>query len=68
MDALLTIQQLAKLLSVSTRMVESMILRGEAPAFIRMGRLRRWDPQVVKAWLEQKKRGNAEASTPNSSD
>lgn len=68
MDVLLTIQQLAKQLSVSTRMLENMILRGEAPPFIRLGRLRRWDPQVVKAWLEQKKRGNAEASTPNSSD
>lgn len=68
MDALLTIQQLAKQLSVSTRMLENMILRGEAPEFIRLGRLRRWDPQVVKAWLEQKKRGNAKTTTPELSD
>lgn len=53
METLLTIEEVARLLRISPRKFEDMIKAGRAPAFIRMGRLRRWEPEIVKAWLKE---------------
>lgn len=52
-ETLLTICEVANLLRISPRKLEDMIKAGSAPAYIRMGRLRRWEPEVVKAWLKE---------------
>lgn len=62
METLLTIEEVAQLLRISPRKFEDMIKTGLAPAFVRMGRLRRWEPEVVKAWLKENRtaRGHKE--------
>lgn len=62
METLLTVGDVAKLLRLSPRKFEDMIKTGLAPAFVRMGRLRRWEPEVVKAWLKENRSKN---STPD---
>ena len=56
---LLTVQELAQVLKVSTRTVESMIRLNRAPPFIRIGRARRWRSEDIEAWL------SAEANLPH---
>ena len=51
MPALLTIQELAQALKVSTRTVETLIRTNRAPCFIRIGRARRWRAEDIDAWL-----------------
>jgi excisionase family DNA binding protein len=51
--ALLTIHELAQVLKVSVRTVESLIRANRAPPFIRVGRARRWRTGDVDAWLAQ---------------
>lgn len=51
METLLTAEDVARLLRVSLRKFEDMIKAGRAPAFVRMGRLRRWEPEVVRVWI-----------------
>lgn len=53
METLLTVEEVARLLRISPRKFEDMIKAGHAPAFVRMGRLRRWEPEVVKTWLKE---------------
>ena len=53
METLLTAEEVARLLRVSPRKFEDMVKAGHAPSFVRMGRLRRWEPEVVKAWLKE---------------
>lgn len=52
MEMLLTTEEVARLLRVSPRKFENMVKAGRVPAFIRVGRLRRWEPEVVKTWLK----------------
>lgn len=54
-ENLLDIQGLAEFLQVSKRKLEQMIDANEAPPFIRFGRLRRWEPAEVRAWLVSKR-------------
>jgi excisionase family DNA binding protein len=49
---LLTMQDVARVLSVSARKFEQMVAAGEAPEHIRFGRLRRWQSDVVRAWID----------------
>jgi excisionase family DNA binding protein len=64
MDQLLTADDVAKLLKVSRRKFEYMVKGGEAPPFIRLGKLRRWEPTAVKTWL-QKRRADYAAKPDN---
>lgn len=59
METLLTVEEVAQLLRISPRKFEDMIKAGLAPGFVRMGRLRRWEPEVVKAWLKQNRTDRA---------
>lgn len=59
LEALLTIVEVAQSLRISPRKLEGMIKAGCAPAFVRIGRLRRWEPKVVKSWLKANRVGCA---------
>ncbi|WP_368860149.1 helix-turn-helix transcriptional regulator [Chitinimonas prasina] len=50
----LTARQLAELLNVSKRTLETLIADGQAPAHYLIGRTRRWDPVVVQAWVAER--------------
>lgn len=52
MDNLLKIADVAAKLNISVRMLEELILQGKAPPYIRLGRLRRWHPEQVNAWID----------------
>lgn len=54
MEKQLTAKQLAELLNVSLRTLESLIATGQAPGFYWVGKARRWDPAAVKNWISAK--------------
>jgi excisionase family DNA binding protein len=49
--ALLDVVAVAALLSSSRRTVERLVTRGEMPAPVRLGRLRRWNRVEVEEWI-----------------
>lgn len=53
MDNLLSAQALAARLGISIRMLEDLILQGKTPPYIKLGRLRRWHPAQVDAWINE---------------
>ena len=55
-EPLLTARDLARVLRISARSLEERLAEGEAPPPLRIGRLRRWAPEAVRAWLDQKVR------------
>lgn len=48
---LLTAQDVATLLAISPRNLEYLIAKGDAPPHFMVGRLRRWRPADVQAWI-----------------
>jgi excisionase family DNA binding protein len=52
---LLTIDELAKRLTVSVGCVRSWRLKGEGPPAIRVGTALRWDRAEVDAWLDSRR-------------
>ncbi len=52
MDALLDADTVSKLLKISKRNFESLVARGDGPQFITIGRLRRWRPSDLEAWIQ----------------
>jgi len=64
MDSLLSAQAFAARLGISVRMLEDLILQGKTPPYIKLGRLRRWHPTQVDAWIsEQFSAVNSQAET-----
>lgn len=61
-DALLTTEEVARLLRVSTRTLEKLIKSGTAPPHFRIGRQRRWSKHEVADWLAG--RATAAATPP----
>ena len=51
MHELLNIHDVARMLQISARKIELMVASGELPRPIRLGRLRRWRPDTIEAWL-----------------
>jgi predicted DNA-binding transcriptional regulator AlpA len=65
MERLLTSQQLADLLQVTTRTLDAWAYRGVGPRPIRIGKHRRYSPADVAAWLQaQKDPPNGEVKGP----
>jgi len=64
MKPLMTIKEIADLLRLSKRTVENMIRDGRAPPFFRMGRVRRWDPDVFQEWVRAQGGAPKQASHP----
>lgn len=54
MEALLDAHQLTTMLGVSRRTLETIIEKQEGPAFIMIGRQRRWRPSDVEEWYESR--------------
>lgn len=52
-ERLLTAQQVAEHLQISDRTFEHMVSTGNAPPFIRIGRLRRWRPVDLSEWVHK---------------
>lgn len=52
---LYSLNELAALLKISARTLESLILTGAAPPHVRIGRQRRWVHTDVVCWLEKKR-------------
>jgi excisionase family DNA binding protein len=53
---LLDSEQLARILGVTYRTLDTWAYRREGPAYIRVGRHRRYDPADVRAWLDAQRR------------
>lgn len=53
MDSLLKTADVAAKLNISERSLERLILQGEAPPYIKIGRLRRWHPDELMAWINK---------------
>ncbi len=53
-NRLLDIDDLAELAHVSNGTIRDWLRRGIAPKPARLGRLLRWNPQVVSAWLSER--------------
>ncbi|WP_144373394.1 helix-turn-helix transcriptional regulator [Vogesella urethralis] len=51
MQPQLNAKELAKLLNVSARTLESLIATDQAPPHYRLGKVRRWDPEMVQQWI-----------------
>ena len=65
----MTAKEVARYLQISDRKFQQMLKSGDAPPHSKIGRMRRWRPEVVEAWLEnregqtlQKKSGREEAT------
>ena len=57
-EPLLTARQVAQHLQISDRKLGLMVSLGEAPPHFKIGRLRRWRPEVVDAWLKARAEGS----------
>ena len=52
---LLTVKDLAVLLSTSSSGIYSRVARGQIPGALRLGRTLRFDPRVIAQWLSAKR-------------
>lgn len=62
---LLDAADVAKHLGISRRTFESLIKKGCAPAYVRIGRQRRWRHEDIEAFLEKNLNGAAMAHATN---
>lgn len=53
MGNLVSAQELAGRLGISLRTLEKLIVQNKVPAYIKLGRLRRWRPEQVDAWINE---------------
>lgn len=51
MENLVSAKQFADRLGISVRTLEDLITQGKVPPFIKVGRLRRWHPEQINAWI-----------------
>lgn len=59
---LLTIDELAKRLTVSVGCIRSWRLKGEGPPAVRVGTALRWDSAEVEAWLDSRRESRLEST------
>lgn len=51
-EPMMDARKVASLLGISLRTLDTLVARGEAPAFIRIGQIRRWRMAEVTTWIE----------------
>lgn len=51
-EPLMDARKVATLLGISLRTLDTLVARGESPAFIRIGQARRWRMAEINAWIE----------------
>jgi excisionase family DNA binding protein len=54
METQLSAREVAAVLNISLRTFEKLISEGGAPPFYKIGRSRRWDPGVVREWINER--------------
>jgi predicted DNA-binding transcriptional regulator AlpA len=63
-DALLNQSQVARILGTTEMFLEARRVRGGGPPYVRVGRLCRYRPQDVEAWIESRRvTSTSEAAT-----
>jgi predicted DNA-binding transcriptional regulator AlpA len=58
-------KEVAATLNICLRTLEDRIRAGNAPQYYWVGRCRRWEPEVVRAWIRQNG-GDADTALPQS--
>ena len=48
---LMAIADVARVLNVSTRTVETLLAEGQLPRYVKVGRQRRWHPDAIDAYI-----------------
>ena len=51
-EPMMDARKVASLLGISLRTLDTLVARGEAPAFIRIGQIRRWRMAEITTWIE----------------
>lgn len=51
-EPMMDARTVASLLGISLRTLDTLVARGEAPAFIRIGQIRRWRMAEITIWIE----------------
>ena len=51
---LLSAKEIARLMNISPRKLEQMIVAGELSGYVKLGRVRRWREDDIRKWLEDK--------------
>lgn len=51
-EPMMDARKVASLLGISLRTLDTLVARGEAPAFIRIGQVRRWRMAEITTWIE----------------
>lgn len=51
-EPMMDARTVASLLGISLRTLDTLVARGEAPAFIRIGQARRWRMAEINNWIE----------------
>jgi excisionase family DNA binding protein len=59
-----TQREAADFLRCSPRTLERLRVEGEGPPYARVGRLVRYDPDAVRAWLKERTRGRRPEPRP----
>ena len=60
-EPLMDARKVATLLGISLRTLDTLVARGEAPAFIRIGQARRWRMAEINTWIEDRLGGASHA-------
>lgn len=60
-EPLMDARKVAALLGISLRTLDTLVARGEAPAFIRIGQARRWRMAEINLWIEARLGGASHA-------
>lgn len=58
-EGLMSEKELARFLGISLSSVKRLRASGEGPPFVRIGRVVRYDPEQVRAWLREREEGEA---------
>jgi|APTNR8051073442_1049403.scaffolds.fasta_scaffold135814_1 predicted DNA-binding transcriptional regulator AlpA len=61
-EPLMDARKVATLLGISLRTLDTLVARGEAPAFIRIGQARRWRMAEINVWIEARLGGTGHSS------
>lgn len=56
LEPLLDVRQASAILGVEPRTLDDWAYKGLGPAFIKVGRARRYDPADIRAWIQIRKR------------
>ena len=51
-EPMMDARKVASLLGISLRTLDTLVARGEAPAFIRIGQIRRWRMAEITTWID----------------